>query len=103
MTQPYGRLDPLYEAVRVRAPQVEAARVHRGITTQAQGGEPLLFIRVSYRTNGPRRVVWDDGLGVYRWDSGPNAGVQLGRDPEQAADRIAQALGAPFDPAPATE
>ncbi|TYB46222.1 hypothetical protein [Actinomadura chibensis] len=103
MTQDYGPLDPLYEAVRARAPQVEAARVHCGLTTEAERNEPMQYVRVSYRTNGPRRVVWDTSLGAYRWDSGPHSGVQLGPDADVAAVRIAHALGASFAPAPAAE
>lgn len=88
MNQIYGRLDPLYDAIRERAPQVDAARVYR------PDGSPSLFLRVRYRQNKPRRIVWDDALGAYRWDDGPDDGAQLGRDVDQAADRIAWALGA---------
>ncbi|WUI02123.1 hypothetical protein OHR68_10035 [Spirillospora sp. NBC_00431] len=90
MTQFYGQLDPLYEAVQLHFPQVDAARVH----LQDRDGLPPWFMRVSYRSDIPRRIVWDDGLGTYRWDSGPDAGAQLARDANRAAEQIAWALGA---------
>ncbi|TYK49520.1 hypothetical protein FXF68_17410 [Actinomadura decatromicini] len=91
MTQLYGRLDPLYEAVRGRAPKVDAACVHH--TPEMEGGVgsvvPTQYMRVHYRVNGPRRVMWDDVLGVYRWGSGPDAGLRLGCDADEAAERLA--------------
>ncbi|MFC4054147.1 hypothetical protein ACFOY4_31020 [Actinomadura syzygii] len=109
MTQPYGRLDPLYDAVRARAPKVDAACVHPTPQTQPEmKGEPedavpTPYMRVGFGPIAPRRVIWDDDLGAYLWATGPDAGARLGSDPEQAADRIARTLGAPVDPAPAAE
>ncbi|TYB42842.1 hypothetical protein [Actinomadura chibensis] len=103
MPQSYGRLDPLYDAVRARAPQVDAACVHTTPETQPEGATPTTFMRVGYGHIAPRRVVWDDDLAEYLWATGPDTGARLGSDPEQAADRIAQALGAPLATAPAAE
>ena len=102
MTLIYGQLDPLYDAVRARAPMVDAARCYR---STEESGTPVLFLRVGCGANGPWRVVWDDQPGAYRWDSGPDAGAQLGRDVDQVAEAIAWALGAPtnIDPPGARE
>ncbi|TYK46846.1 hypothetical protein [Actinomadura decatromicini] len=107
--QLYGQVDSLYEAVRARAPQVEAARVHPGPLSAAKGqggvesAEPTRYMRVSYGSSGPRRIIWDASLETYRWDSGPGIGARLGSDPSEAAARIARTLGAPLDPAPTAE
>ncbi|MFC4053101.1 hypothetical protein ACFOY4_25740 [Actinomadura syzygii] len=107
--QLYGQVDSLYDAVRARAPEVQAACVNPGhlSTAKGEGGtdsaEPTRYLRVSYGSSGPRRIVWDANLETYRWDSGPDIGAQLGSDPGEAAARIARTLGAPLDPAPAAE
>lgn len=109
MTQLFGQLNPLYDAVRVRAPEVEAACVHRNDAAWAdaeggaEGGEPSLYMRVSYGPKGPFRVLWDNDLREYLWGNGPDVGVRLGGDADLAADRIAQALGAPSGPADGDE
>ncbi|WP_375044368.1 hypothetical protein [Actinomadura sp. NTSP31] len=82
----YGPLDAVFDVLRLRAPRVESNRCDRG----ADGGQ---FLRVRYRGNGPRQVVWDDDLDTYRWSTGPDAPQPLGKDPVRAAESIAWALG----------
>ncbi|WP_433138725.1 hypothetical protein ACQPZ8_37475 [Actinomadura nitritigenes] len=86
----YGRLDPVFDALRACAPEVTSACCSPG----ADGGDP--YLRVSYRNGDPRRVVWDDDLVTYRWDSGPDAPQPLSDDPLQAAETIVRSLGAPM-------
>lgn len=90
MTGFYGHLDPVFDAIRECAPEVTSARCSPG----ADGDGP--YLRVSYRRGQPRRVVWDDDLVTYRWDSGPDAPQPLSADPLQAAETIVRSLGAPM-------
>lgn len=86
----YGHLDPVFDAIRACAPEVTSARCNPG----SDGGGQ--YLRVSYRSGEPRRVVWDDDLVTYRWDSGPDAPQPLSADPLQAAETIVRSLGAPM-------
>lgn len=90
MREIYGELDPLFDVLRTRAPRVESACCQRG-----DGGG--LFLRVRYRGNGPRQVLWDLDLGTYRWGTGPDAPQPIGKDPERAAEAIVWALGTSLD------
>jgi hypothetical protein len=86
----YGHLDPVFDAIRACAPEVESARCRPG----ADGGGP--YLRVSYRRGESRTVVWDEDLVTYRWETGPDAPQPLSADPLQAAETIVRSLGAPM-------
>ncbi|WP_067459294.1 hypothetical protein [Actinomadura macra] len=99
---PFGPLDALYAAVRRCAPQVAVtrARVPEQYSVPMLGMVGALGMRlhVSYEGRPARRIHWDGD--AYVWVSGPDYGVQLPADPEQAAMRVGRALGAPVSPAP---
>lgn len=84
----FGPLHKLYAALRRRAPQV-AARA-------PEAGHGL---RVGYREQ-TAEIVWDQEAELFVWTSGTEAGVQIGRDVEKAAEQIAWTLGAPVSPGP---
>lgn len=84
----FGRDAQLHAALRRRAPQM-AASLERDDTDMPR-------VRVTYRNVGPRLVAWDGA--TYRWRSGPVEGDRLPCDAEQAADVIAEALGAATGP-----
>lgn len=86
----FGRVAPVLDVLRARAPEVESVGVDPG----ADGEGP--FLRVRYRGGAPRRIVWDKDLDTYRWDSGPDAPQPLSADPLQAAETIVRSLGAPM-------
>jgi len=98
--EPYGPLDALYAAVRRRAPQIAVA------LAQAPGvcdlGALGIRLYVSYQHQPTRQISWDGDTEAYAWSSGDDAGAKLARDVEQAATRIAWALGAPISPEPPT-
>ncbi|QXJ20710.1 hypothetical protein AGRA3207_001473 [Actinomadura graeca] len=102
--EPFGPLDALYAAVRRRAPQVSAicarptGTFYRSTPERRAVTEDALRLRVSYREETERMITWDEHGGVYRWTTGPDSGAAIPADTEQAAARIAEALGASADP-----
>lgn len=86
----FGPAEKLYAAVRRRAPQI-------GVAIDSDEDSGLSSVRCTYRDAGPRAVAWDGT--AYRWHVGPDRGRPLPGDPEEAADVIAEALGA-GSPAP---
>ena len=81
----------LHAAVRRRVPQVACALV-----SDTRTG--LSHVRVTYRDAGPYEVEWSGE--TYRWRPGPPDSGLLSADPEEAADAIADALGAARRSAP---
>ncbi|QXJ24255.1 hypothetical protein AGRA3207_005539 [Actinomadura graeca] len=103
--EPFGPLDALYAAVRRRAPQIAATCAETPVETPEtldlrELGKLGLRLCVSYRDRPARRIAWDSVSETYVWSSGPDAGARLAADVEQAATRIAWALGAPISPEP---
>ncbi|TDD65107.1 hypothetical protein [Actinomadura rubrisoli] len=96
VVEPFGPLDALHAAIRRRAPQIAATCAR----TSDVSGEFGLRLHVSYRDRPARRIRWDDDTETYVWTSGPDDGARLAADVEQAAERIAWALGAPISPNP---
>lgn len=54
---------------------------------------PPNYLNVAAPGEPARTVVWDERYGVYRWQSGPDAGGQVGATASQAAEAVALALG----------
>ena len=94
----FGPLDALHAAVRRRAPQVAAAlaQAPRVCDLGALG----IRLYVSYRHQPARWIAWDGDAETYVWSAGPDAGAKLAADVEQAATRIAWALGVPVNADP---
>lgn len=82
LSEIFGPAEKLHAAIRRRAPQLAVS------VTRDDG---LRQVHVTYRNAGPRTVSWDGD--TYRWCAGPGD-QPLPADPEQAADVIAEALGA---------
>jgi len=96
--EPFGPLDALHAAVRRQAPQVAAALAQTpGLCDLGALG---IRLYVSYRHQPARWISWDGDAETYVWSAGPDAGAKLAADVEQAATRIAWALGAPASPEP---
>lgn len=89
----FGPAEKLYAAIRRRAPQVAAS-----IVPDADTG--LSHVRVTYRFAGPQTIGWDGATYRHRHGDGPWS--SLPADPEEAADAMAEVLGArtPTDEAP---
>lgn len=81
----FGPAERLHAAVRRRAPQVAVS-----VVRDFEDG--LSCVRVTYRQRHPLIVAWD-GRTYRRWSE---RGYQerFPADPEEAADRIAEAVGA---------
>ncbi|TDD90762.1 hypothetical protein [Actinomadura rubrisoli] len=96
MAKMYGPVNAVYDEMRANAPLVVAKCV-------SGRGEPAIEarLRVSYRAEPTRTIKWDKGAQCYVWVGGPDDGAGLGREPRQVAERIAEALGAPFSAPPA--
>ncbi|MFP3967488.1 hypothetical protein SMC26_34680, partial [Actinomadura fulvescens] len=87
----YGPLDALWAAIRRRVPHIAGECVDNGIPNLHMPGVPRLFMRVSYNGGEPRRVVWEEQIAAFAWNSGPDAGVEIG--PLDDVDRVAEAIG----------
>lgn len=82
----FGPAERLHAALRRRAPQMAVCVVRDEDTG-------LPHVRVTYRHAGSRLVAWDGRR--YRWElPGWDETDPFLTDPEEAADRIAEALGA---------
>ncbi|TDD83941.1 hypothetical protein [Actinomadura rubrisoli] len=97
---PYGPMDALYAAVRRRIPQVNARCESVPQTSWLEGAKAAgNHLHVSYQGE-KRRISWDESAESYVWSTGPDTGGRLSVDVEQAAERIAWALGAPVSADP---
>ncbi|TDD88344.1 hypothetical protein [Actinomadura rubrisoli] len=100
---PYGPMDALYAAVRRRIPQINARCESVPQTSWLEGAKATgNHLHVSYQGE-KRRISWDDDAESYVWSTGPDTGGRLSVDVEQAAERIAWALGAPISADPTAE
>ncbi|MUN42581.1 hypothetical protein [Actinomadura litoris] len=96
LTAPYGPLDALRDILRLRAPHIAVTCAR----TPEVPGKLGLRLHVSYLDRPARRIAWDGDSETYVWADGPDSGAKLARDTEQAAERIAWALGAPYSTYP---
>ncbi|TYK49569.1 hypothetical protein [Actinomadura decatromicini] len=86
MSMVFGPAERLDAAVRRIAPQVSVALVR----DQETG---LTRVHVTYRSRGPLILGWD-GRTYRRWSSDDGYGAILPSDPDDAARRAAEMLGA---------
>ncbi|MFD0685527.1 hypothetical protein [Actinomadura fibrosa] len=86
--QGYGPDDALYAALRRGAPQMGVKRIDRPACGSA--------VFITYQDRPAVHVGWDVKCDAYAWQDGPDAGTQISRDPEDAAELIAHSFGAVY-------
>ncbi|MFC4053100.1 hypothetical protein ACFOY4_25735 [Actinomadura syzygii] len=86
MTQIFGPAEKLDAAVRRIAPQVSVSAVR-------DEDSGLTRVHITYRNRGPLVLGWD-GQTYRRWTPDDGYGAILPPDPEDAARRAAEMLGA---------